>query len=252
MSALDTAIGHLYAGPLDAFTAARNALAKTAAGDDRARVKALEKPTLVAWTVNQVYWHARPAYDRVMKAGGALRRAQIDALQGKKSDVREATAAHRDAIAAAVKEAGRLADAVGSHPTPDALARTFEAISLAADPPPPGRLVEAVQPSGFEALAGVQPRVREGQERREGRDGQEGRERQEEHHGQDARAAAKAERLDAKREAAAAKKRQETIHKAEAAVAHAQAAEREAHEAWLRSQRDLDEARQRLTRARVE
>jgi hypothetical protein len=44
-------------------------------------VKALKKPTLVPWAVNQVYWHARPVYDRLAKSGAALRSAQIAALE---------------------------------------------------------------------------------------------------------------------------------------------------------------------------
>jgi hypothetical protein len=263
MSALDSDIDGLYAQPLDQFTAARNALAKSRSGDDRARVKALEKPTVVAWAVNQVYWHARPAYERAMKAGAALRRAQIDALKGRKGDVREATAAHRDAVAAAVKEAERLAAAAGAHPAADALTRTFEALSLAAEPPSPGRLTEARQPSGFEALAGIQPvghAAKQGPEKHNGRKPPEDRDgdvtrrgrADTRHDARAAAAAAKAERLDAQRQAEEARRREHAIRQAEAAVARAQAAERLAHDAWLRSQRDLDDARQRLARARVE
>src|SRR5207247_3127310 len=50
----------------------------------------------------------------------------------------------------------RLAGADGSKPAPDALMRTFEALSLTPEPPEPhGRLTEALQPPGFEALTGV-------------------------------------------------------------------------------------------------
>ena len=149
MSALDTKIDELYSGPLPEFTSARNALAKTLSGADAARVKHLAKPAVVPWAINQVYWHARPVYDRVLKTGQQLRRAQIAALEGKAADVRSATTAHRTAIAEGVKEAERLAAQAGSHPAADALARTFEALSLAAEPPegrgPPHGNAEAVR-----------------------------------------------------------------------------------------------------------
>jgi len=158
MSALDSSIDDLYQRPLNEFTPARNTLAKSLSGADAKRVRALAKPTLVPWAVNQVYWRARGAYDRLMKSGERLRTAQIAALEGRDADVRAATETHRHAIADAVREAERLAATAGSKPSPDALARSFEALSLATgSPEPPGRLTQALQPAGFEALAGVKP-----------------------------------------------------------------------------------------------
>jgi hypothetical protein len=153
---LESSIDRLYQGPLDAFVAARTALAKTLAGADAQRVKRLEKPTAVPWAVNQLYWHARPVYDRLIKAGGALRTAQIAALGGRSTDVRGAADAHRKAIAAAVAEAVQLAAAGGVQPNPDALSQTFEVLSLAATPAgAAGRMIKPLRPSGFEALAGI-------------------------------------------------------------------------------------------------
>ena len=86
------------------------------AGSDR---RALAKPTLVPWAVNQVYWHARAAYDRLMKSGERVRKAQIAALEGRTADVRAASEAHRHAIAEAVAEAERLAKSSGSKPGAD-------------------------------------------------------------------------------------------------------------------------------------
>ncbi|HZR23223.1 MAG TPA: hypothetical protein VFA59_06530 [Vicinamibacterales bacterium] len=161
MSALDKQIDELYQLPLTEFTTARNALVKTQRGADATHVRTLQKPTVVAWAVNQVYWRARPTFEKLMKAGERLRAAQIAALTGKAADLREANEAHRKALADAVKEAEKIASGSGSHPSPDALVRTFEALSLAKDPPAhPGRLSDALQPAGFEALAGVTPTVR--------------------------------------------------------------------------------------------
>jgi len=157
---LERQIDDLFQLPLAEFTRARNALLKTVRGADATRVRTLEKPTVVAWAVNQVYWRAREIYDRLMKAGDRVRKAQIAALTGKAADLRDANETHRKALADAVKHAEKIANEAGSHPSPDALMRTFEALSLAKDSPEhPGRLSDALQPAGFEALAGVTPTV---------------------------------------------------------------------------------------------
>jgi hypothetical protein len=153
---IDTKIDDLYRLPLAEFTAARNALAKTVTGDEAKRVRALVKPTLVPWALNQLFWKARPTYERLLKSGDAVRKAQIAALEGRGGDVRRASEAHRKALADALRETTRLAEAEGSHPGADDLARMLEALSLSATHPErPGRLTEIVQPAGFEALAGV-------------------------------------------------------------------------------------------------
>jgi hypothetical protein len=153
---LDPKIDDLYKGPLAEFVARRAVLAKTLAGEEARRVKGLQKPTVVPWAVNQVYWHARPVYDRLAVSGEKLRAAQIAALKGKANDVRRATEAHRKAMRDAVAEALRLASESGAHPSADELTKTLEAVSLAPDlPEQPGRLTKPLQPAGFEALAGV-------------------------------------------------------------------------------------------------
>ncbi len=259
MSALDAKIDDLYSRPLSEFTPARNALAKTLSGTDAARVKALAKPTIVPWAINQVYWRARPVYDRLLKAGERLRRAQIAALEGKTADVRSAATAHRTAIADAVKEAERLAAATGSHPAADALTRTLESLSLAPTlPSEPGRLTDMLQPSGFEALAGIgiAPAARdtkeEGKRQKAKGKGKGKGKREVESTPQPQADALKEQRAQQAREAAAARAREAAIKKEEAALARAQAAERLAHDAWLRAQRGVDEIRQRLVRAKSE
>ena len=156
MSAIDARIDELYKLPPDEFVAARNALAKTLTGDDARRAKALVKPTVVPWSINQVYWQARDVYTRLLKSGDKLRDVQLTALKGRAADVRGASTAHRQAVSDAVKTATRLASGAGMHPDADALARMFEAVSLQPEPPEPhGRFTKVVQPQGFEALAGV-------------------------------------------------------------------------------------------------
>jgi len=157
----DREIDALYQMPPGEFTAARTALAKTLTGDASREVRALKKPTAVPWAVNQVYWKARPVYDTAMKAGHALRQSQIATLKGKKADVRAAAEAHRRAISVAVRHAVQLATDAGLNPNSEQLARMFEAVSLAATPPSaPGRFVDVVEPSGFDALTGITPAKR--------------------------------------------------------------------------------------------
>ena len=156
MPTLDSRIDELYKTPLDEFVPARTALAKSLSGDEAKRIKSLAKPTVVPWSVNQVYWHEKDVYTRVLKTGEKLREAQLTALKGRASDVRGATTAHRQAVADAVKAAARLAGNAGAKPDAEQLARMFEAVSLQPTPPEPhGRFIKPLQPQGFEALAGV-------------------------------------------------------------------------------------------------
>jgi len=257
VAALDSKIDDLYRGPLGEFVSGRNALAKTLSGDEAKAVKALAKPTVVPWAVNQVYWHARAAYDRVMKSGEKVRKAQIAALEGRSADVRAANEAHRQAIADAVGEAQRLSASAGSAPSPDALSRTFEALSLASEPPEaPGRLTEALQPAGFEALAGVKPqpgaifsfRPRESpkpQAAPAARGGKSGRDQEKQ-----SRAEAQREAREREKAAAAAREHQAAVKKAEAAVARAEAAEQQARAVWDKAHDALLEARRALAAAK--
>ena len=248
---LDGRIDDLYRQPLDAFVTARNALAKTVTGDDAKRVRALVKPTVVPWAVNQVYWQARATYDTLIKSGERLRAAQIASLEGRRgADVREAGDAHRSALADAVKAAERIAAAAGANPPADALMRTFETLSLAPEPPePPGRLTKPLQPSGFEALAGVTPAARvagAGVARLVPTSA-----------GAETPRPSDKKRTDAdrrKERAAeeAARKREAAIKAAAAALARAEAAEQLARTAWERSHDKLLEARQELSKLKSE
>jgi hypothetical protein len=243
--ALDAQIDDLYQQPLDAFTAARNTLAKSLSGADAQRVRQLVKPAVVPWAVNQVYWRARAAYDRLIKSGERLRKAQIAALEGRSADIGAASEAHRRAVAEAVAEAERIAAGAGSRPGADALARTFEALSLAPAPPEsPGRLTEPLQLAGFEALAGITPKPQSQPESRPlqgARGTNAGAERQ---------VGAKSTPADRARERAAAeqaRKRAAEVQKAEAVLKQAEAEEHETRATWERAHDALLEARRRLS-----
>ena len=232
MSALDDRIDDLYKLPLAEFTAARNALAKTLGGDDAKRVKALAKPTVVPWAINQLYWRSRKTYDRLLDRGAKLRKAQLAVLSGKgdADALREATDAHREAVATAAREAGRPTGSGTQHL--DALTRTLEALSVAAEPPEsPGRLTDVLQPAGFEALAGVKPAGPSLVHRSSKAEG--------------GKAAAAVKEREAEE-----KKRQDHIAAAEAAVERARDAVTFARQSLERATRAYDEAEERLKTAR--
>jgi hypothetical protein len=159
MSTLDAHVDDLYKLPLAQFTAARTALARTLEGADATRVKALKKPTLVPWAVNQLYWRDRRTYQKLLDLGRALRAAQVAAIEGRKTSLRDAASAHREALASAARRAVQLAAETGVTAKAEQVAQMLEAVSLMrATPEHPGRFVEVLHPAAFEALEGVTPR----------------------------------------------------------------------------------------------
>ena len=162
-------IDALFQLPLAEFTAARNALAarlkKAGDSEDAERVKALPKPSVPAWAVNQLYRQHRIAFDRLLDAGERFRKTQTAQLGGKSADIRAPLEARRTALSELTTHAAKLLTAAGSAAAPDMMRRvttTLEALSTYAGlpgAPEPGRLTDDVQPPGFEALAALVPRV---------------------------------------------------------------------------------------------
>jgi len=255
MSSLDSRIEELYQGPLDGFTASRNALAKTLTGDAKKQVSALPKPLAIPWIVNQTYWHAREAYNELLAAGRKLRAAQVGALQGRSPDIRGASDRHKEALTNAMSEATQLAKAGGVQPQADALRRMFEAISTRASlPVEHGRFVKPLQPTGFEALTGLSivasPRRIEETSgkpvRKKDQGGKPG--------GTPSKAAVKAAEQHARRlereRAETARKRKAAIEKAETEMAGALQAEHRARFEWERAKKKVEAADRALAQLR--
>ena len=258
MASFDSQIDALYQKPLDEFTPARNALAKTLTGADAARVRKLPKPTVVPWAVNQLYWRTRPIFDRLRDAGERVRAAQIAALKGRSADVRGAVDAQRKAVAAAVQQAIALAGEAGSHPSPDELTRTLEALSLAPNlPETEGRWTRALQPAGFEALAGVDPTairarpIAKPESRAKTKGPADTRSPAAGGHAVQS-ATRPADRTDAERRAreADARRAEAEVHRAEAALDRTKAAEAQARAAWERLKDQVQAAERTLADAR--
>ena len=159
----------LFQLPLTEFTAARNALAGRLkkAGDaaEAERLKSMTKPSVAAWTVNQLFWRHRIAFDRLLNAGERFRKAQTAQLAGKSGDLRAPLEERRAALSELSSHAARLLADAGNTGAPDTMRRittTLEALSTYAgipDTPQAGRLVDDVQPPGFEALAALVPQT---------------------------------------------------------------------------------------------
>ena len=79
-SNFENEVDALFRLPLAEFTGARNALAaqlkKRGRGEDAARVKALGKPSIAAWAVNQLYWNHREEFDQLIASGERFHKAQ--------------------------------------------------------------------------------------------------------------------------------------------------------------------------------
>ena len=146
---LDDDVDQLFQLPLSEFTGARNTLAarlkQTGRAGDANLVKTLAKPPVSAWTVNQLYWSHREAFDTLLAAGQRFHKAQT---AGKVSDMRGALEARRAALTNLADLAATVLVEAGHNPSGDTIRRittTLEALSAyasAADGPTLGRLSE--------------------------------------------------------------------------------------------------------------
>src|SRR5262245_39679313 len=97
---LEDEIDSLFKLPVAEFTSARNDLAarlkRVGHAEDASLVKALAKPSVSAWAVNQLHWTHRETFDRLLEAGQQIRRAQSSG--GTIADMRESLDARREAL----------------------------------------------------------------------------------------------------------------------------------------------------------
>lgn len=164
LDVLDTDLDALFTLPLSEFTGERNALAarlkKSGRGDEAVRVKAMAKPPVSAWAVNQLYWNHRQTFDQLLASGERVHKTQAS---GKLAEMREALNARREALKDLSELASSLLEDAGHNPSLDIIRRitsTLEAMSVYAsrsDAPRAGRLTHDVDPPGFESLASWMP-----------------------------------------------------------------------------------------------
>jgi len=164
MPKLDDDLDALFRLPLTEFISARKLLAARLKKDGRTAdaeyVQSLTKPSISAWTVNQLYWQHRAAFDRLLATGQRFHKAQTS---GKMANMREALDARRDALLELSELATTLLLDTGHNASMETIRRistTLEAMSVYAsqsDGPTPGRLTQDVDPPGFESFAGFKP-----------------------------------------------------------------------------------------------
>jgi hypothetical protein len=158
----ESELDDLYAAPLDQFVKVRNEIASRLKkdGDEAAaaRVAALKKPSVSAWTVNQLARSGSLDLQRLIKAGEALELAQSRAMSGKDSsgfeEARRDEAAAIALLRSAAKEVLRAA-------TPSVLDRIVSTLRAGVATPEgrallkQGRLTEDLEPTGFGSFAGL-------------------------------------------------------------------------------------------------
>jgi hypothetical protein len=164
---LEAAIDRLYQLPIAEFTSARNELAaeRKAANDKEGatRVKALAKPTAVAWAVNQLYWRERERWDALARAMAELASAQREAASGSgAAELREAARRKGETLQPLLRAAERRLAGAGGQASPAVLQRVAATLEAATSPRPAsarapgaGRLASELEPSGFELALGL-------------------------------------------------------------------------------------------------
>ena len=268
--AADAAAEELYGLPPGEFTSARNERAKELrkAGDRASadEVRALRRPTVAAWALNQLARRRSGELERLLAAGEQLRAAQEELLAGgDRAAFQEAAAAERDLAAELARDAEALVSETGEKPGAglrEKIAETLHAAALdeeTAEELRTGRLLrerEAI--GGFgglgaAALAGAAPsRQRNKQAARRSRGDPTPPRRQPKAASDDARrrerlSAARTDERQARRELeAVAKALRSAETRAEAAEAHAADGVERAKTAAER----LKEARRKETAAR--
>lgn len=155
----DPRVRVLYEQDRADFVAARTALAKEVAEQDKEaarKIKQLRKPSVAAWAVNRVARVQPGVVADLLEAGAAVRQAQERALEGDRGQLRTRVEERRVLVRQLTDEAVELAG--DSHR--DEIDATFEAASIDAEVGEQverGLLTTAVpRPSGFDVLAGME------------------------------------------------------------------------------------------------
>lgn len=164
---MDTELRRLYRLPLGEFTAVRNNLAKQLQkkgdGDAADEVKALAKPPVSAWAVNQLFAREAEEMRALLAAGERARKALQHTLTvGDAEALREALQEEREQRDdLRQKAAGILAEDLRapSQAILDRITVNLDALALspgAADEAERGWLSADLEPPGFEVLAGLE------------------------------------------------------------------------------------------------
>ena len=243
---LEPELDKLFAAQLGEFVAVRDDLAKRlrADGDREAadQVKALRKPSLAVWAVNQLSRTAAKDLRALLKAGVDLRTAQEEVLAGESpSRLQPAVAGEREQVDRLTAKTRGLLEEAGHPVTEATLKRVGATLHAVATKPELGELAERGRLEheeettgfGFESLGAVPARPRDaagGRKDRARRESARARVKEAEAELADARkearrASGEVERLtrELERAAAAAERAEEAVRRRERAVEQARA-----------------------------
>jgi hypothetical protein len=160
----DKELDRLYGLPLGEFTRARDGLARELrkGGDAEAadEAKALAKPSISAWAVNQLARHERMQVRSLLTAGEQLRKAQAEVLGGAgPEELQEPLQRQREAVAALVESAKGVLSSAGHATTEATLDKIRGTLTAAATDLEGAELLERgvltndLEPAGFGGLA---------------------------------------------------------------------------------------------------
>jgi hypothetical protein len=161
---LESELDGLYDLPLEQFTKARNDLAarlrKAHQDEAAATVRALKKPSTVAWVANRLARDQPKLVETLLQRAEDLRDAQQRSLAGKSSagEITEASAAERDAVRALLAAARSALEARATSPLLERLSQTLRAAAVDETGRTllkRGRLTEELQAAGFGPLEAV-------------------------------------------------------------------------------------------------
>ena len=164
------AIDELYSLPIEEFVRRRDELARALRAEGERELaeetKRLRKPSVAAWTVNQLARREQKAVSELLEAGKRLRNAHEQLLGGGSADeLQRASTAERNAVRVLVKSAESVLREAGSSATSGTLERVRETLHAAsldehvAELVRAGRVTSDEQAAGFglDVLAAVPP-----------------------------------------------------------------------------------------------
>jgi hypothetical protein len=225
---LDDAIDELFGVDLDRFVAERARLVKKLKDDgskaDAAQLAKLRKPTVFAWTLNQLARRERRDVDLLLDAGHRLREAQAGLMRdgGDRIEFERAREIEREALKRLERAAARLLGGSSSSVLPQVTStlRTAAVSEEGRELLATGRFTVPLESEGFGSLEGLAPPRR-------------------------AKPAARVTAAEKQREAKAA------LRDAKARVRELEAAAREAEQRADGLERDAAKARRLADRARA-
>ena len=144
----DAALDELYQAPHASFVDERKRLAADlkAAGDKTAAATLAKRgrPTISAWVVNQLWWHARDAFESLLASAARLRDGDLGA-----------NAEHRESLTKLRTRAAAMLGDAGHGATESTLRRVHQTIAAIAatgtwEPEAPGTLTADRDPPGFD------------------------------------------------------------------------------------------------------